>query len=161
MLLLKNNWGSNNVKLLRSTFAFQGLRIDEALRLYLEAFRLPGEAPVIQRLLETFTDNWHVSTFPHKSHINGLDMSDLKWKQTTWNKLPPRIFFFFFRADIRIINASRHKQTYFFFCYCRNKHRRLCLLFLASSKLLFRFQAARDASSLLATWLPGFPPKQK
>ncbi|KAG5266300.1 hypothetical protein AALO_G00229440 [Alosa alosa] len=25
----------------------------------LEAFRLPGEAPVIQRLLETFTDNWH------------------------------------------------------------------------------------------------------
>lgn len=43
-----------------STFTFQGLRIDEALRLYLEAFRLPGEAPVIHRLLETFTDNWHV-----------------------------------------------------------------------------------------------------
>lgn len=42
------------------TFTFEGLRIDEALRLYLEAFRLPGEAPVIQRLLETFTDNWHV-----------------------------------------------------------------------------------------------------
>ncbi|XP_063047451.1 Golgi-specific brefeldin A-resistance guanine nucleotide exchange factor 1 isoform X2 [Engraulis encrasicolus] len=42
-----------------NTFQFQGLRIDEALRLYLEAFRLPGEAPVIQRLLETFTDNWH------------------------------------------------------------------------------------------------------
>lgn len=49
---------------LYSTFAFQGLRIDEALRLYLEAFRLPGEAPVIQRLLETFTDNWHVSQLP-------------------------------------------------------------------------------------------------
>nr|XP_023659672.1 Golgi-specific brefeldin A-resistance guanine nucleotide exchange factor 1 isoform X2 [Paramormyrops kingsleyae] len=51
-----------NMELLDSfvnTFAFQGLRIDEALRLYLEAFRLPGEAPVIQRLLETFTDNWH------------------------------------------------------------------------------------------------------
>uniref|UniRef100_A0A8C8IJL7 Golgi-specific brefeldin A-resistance guanine nucleotide exchange factor 1 n=1 Tax=Oncorhynchus tshawytscha TaxID=74940 RepID=A0A8C8IJL7_ONCTS len=39
-----------------NTFTFQGLRIDEALRLYLEAFRLPGEAPVIHRLLETFTD---------------------------------------------------------------------------------------------------------
>ncbi|XP_077437392.1 Golgi-specific brefeldin A-resistance guanine nucleotide exchange factor 1 isoform X2 [Vanacampus margaritifer] len=52
----------NNMELLDSfvnTFTFQGLRIDEALRLYLEAFRLPGEAPVIQRLLETFTDNWH------------------------------------------------------------------------------------------------------
>ncbi|XP_024152753.1 Golgi-specific brefeldin A-resistance guanine nucleotide exchange factor 1 isoform X1 [Oryzias melastigma] len=51
-----------NLELLDSfvnTFTFQGLRIDEALRLYLEAFRLPGEAPVIQRLLETFTDNWH------------------------------------------------------------------------------------------------------
>lgn len=51
-----------NLELLDSfvnTFQFQGLRIDEALRLYLEAFRLPGEAPVIQRLLETFTDNWH------------------------------------------------------------------------------------------------------
>ncbi|XP_068183227.1 Golgi-specific brefeldin A-resistance guanine nucleotide exchange factor 1 isoform X2 [Antennarius striatus] len=50
-----------NMELLDSfvnTFAFQGLRIDEALRLYLETFRLPGEAPVIQRLLETFTDNW-------------------------------------------------------------------------------------------------------
>uniref|UniRef100_A0A4W5R0T0 Golgi-specific brefeldin A-resistance guanine nucleotide exchange factor 1 n=1 Tax=Hucho hucho TaxID=62062 RepID=A0A4W5R0T0_9TELE len=42
-----------------NTFTFQGLRIDEALRLYLEAFRLPGEAPVIHRLLETFTDTWH------------------------------------------------------------------------------------------------------
>ncbi|XP_018580436.2 Golgi-specific brefeldin A-resistance guanine nucleotide exchange factor 1 isoform X9 [Scleropages formosus] len=51
-----------NMELLDSfvnTFTFQGLRIDEALRLYLEAFRLPGEAPVIQRLLETFTNNWH------------------------------------------------------------------------------------------------------
>uniref|UniRef100_A0A8C8D616 Golgi-specific brefeldin A-resistance guanine nucleotide exchange factor 1 n=1 Tax=Oncorhynchus tshawytscha TaxID=74940 RepID=A0A8C8D616_ONCTS len=42
-----------------NTFTFRGLRIDEALRLYLEAFRLPGEAPVIHRLLETFTDTWH------------------------------------------------------------------------------------------------------
>ncbi|KAM4704421.1 Golgi-specific brefeldin A-resistance guanine nucleotide exchange factor 1 [Rhinophrynus dorsalis] len=40
------------------TFLFQGLRIDEALRLYLEAFRLPGEAPVIHRLLEAFTEHW-------------------------------------------------------------------------------------------------------
>ncbi|XP_028628520.1 Golgi-specific brefeldin A-resistance guanine nucleotide exchange factor 1 isoform X3 [Grammomys surdaster] len=41
-----------------STFSFQGLRLDEALRLYLEAFRLPGEAPVIHRLLEVFTEHW-------------------------------------------------------------------------------------------------------
>ncbi|CAB1312588.1 unnamed protein product, partial [Coregonus sp. 'balchen'] len=30
-----------------NTFTFRGLRIDEALRLYLEAFRLPGEAPKV------------------------------------------------------------------------------------------------------------------
>ncbi|XP_038613594.1 Golgi-specific brefeldin A-resistance guanine nucleotide exchange factor 1 isoform X2 [Tachyglossus aculeatus] len=50
-----------NLDLLESfvgTFSFQGLRLDEALRLYLEAFRLPGEAPVIQRLLEAFTEHW-------------------------------------------------------------------------------------------------------
>ncbi|XP_053547934.1 Golgi-specific brefeldin A-resistance guanine nucleotide exchange factor 1 isoform X3 [Bombina bombina] len=43
------------------TFLFQGLRVDEALRLYLEAFRLPGEAPVIHRLLEFFTEHWRKS----------------------------------------------------------------------------------------------------
>ncbi|XP_042193056.1 Golgi-specific brefeldin A-resistance guanine nucleotide exchange factor 1 [Callorhinchus milii] len=51
-----------NIELLDSfvgTFTFQGLRVDEALRSYLEAFRLPGEAPVIHRLLEVFTDHWH------------------------------------------------------------------------------------------------------
>ncbi|GCB69195.1 hypothetical protein scyTo_0001012 [Scyliorhinus torazame] len=50
------------------TFTFQGLRIDEALRSYLEAFRLPGEAPVIHRLLEVFTDHWH--------KINGTPFSN-------------------------------------------------------------------------------------
>ncbi|XP_067995850.1 Golgi-specific brefeldin A-resistance guanine nucleotide exchange factor 1 isoform X5 [Melanerpes formicivorus] len=53
-----------NINLLESfvgTFSFQGLRLDEALRLYLEAFRLPGEAPVIQRLLEAFTEHWRKS----------------------------------------------------------------------------------------------------
>uniref|UniRef100_A0A8C8RIG0 Golgi-specific brefeldin A-resistance guanine nucleotide exchange factor 1 n=1 Tax=Pelusios castaneus TaxID=367368 RepID=A0A8C8RIG0_9SAUR len=53
-----------NIDLLESfvgTFNFQGLRLDEALRLYLEAFRLPGEAPVIHRLLEAFTEHWRKS----------------------------------------------------------------------------------------------------
>uniref|UniRef100_A0A8C4T507 Golgi brefeldin A resistant guanine nucleotide exchange factor 1 n=1 Tax=Erpetoichthys calabaricus TaxID=27687 RepID=A0A8C4T507_ERPCA len=39
------------------TFSFHGLRIDDALRLYIEAFRLSGEAPVVQRLLEAFEAN--------------------------------------------------------------------------------------------------------
>ncbi|XP_071108376.1 Golgi-specific brefeldin A-resistance guanine nucleotide exchange factor 1-like isoform X1 [Haliotis cracherodii] len=41
------------------SFNFEDIRIDEALRMYLEAFRLPGEAPVISYLMEHFADHWH------------------------------------------------------------------------------------------------------
>ncbi|XP_066304243.1 Golgi-specific brefeldin A-resistance guanine nucleotide exchange factor 1-like isoform X1 [Branchiostoma lanceolatum] len=41
------------------SFDFEHTRIDEALRMYLEAFRLPGEAPVISMLLEEFSEHWH------------------------------------------------------------------------------------------------------
>ncbi|CAG5085057.1 Oidioi.mRNA.OKI2018_I69.PAR.g10801.t2.cds [Oikopleura dioica] len=41
------------------TFDFTGQRIDEGLRSFLNTFRLPGEAPVIQRLLEAFARPWH------------------------------------------------------------------------------------------------------
>ena len=43
------------------SFNFDETRIDEALRMYLETFRLPGESPVISYLLEHFADHWHVS----------------------------------------------------------------------------------------------------
>ncbi|XP_056018280.1 Golgi-specific brefeldin A-resistance guanine nucleotide exchange factor 1-like isoform X3 [Ostrea edulis] len=43
------------------SFNFEDLRLDEALRQYLEAFRLPGEAPVISYLIEHFSDHWHKS----------------------------------------------------------------------------------------------------
>lgn len=42
-------------------FAFKDIRIDEALRSYLESFRLPGEAPLISLILEQFSQHWHVS----------------------------------------------------------------------------------------------------
>lgn len=44
-------------------FAFKDTRIDEALRLYLESFRLPGESPLISLVLEQFAHHWHVSYF--------------------------------------------------------------------------------------------------
>lgn len=46
---------------LYSSFDLVGSRIDEALRMYLEAFRLPGESPLISFVLEPFTEYWHVS----------------------------------------------------------------------------------------------------
>lgn len=36
------------------------MRIDEALRIYLSEFRLPGEAPLISTLLEHFAARWRV-----------------------------------------------------------------------------------------------------
>lgn len=45
------------------SFVFKEIRIDEALRLYLESFRLPGEAPLISLVLEQFAHHWHVSGF--------------------------------------------------------------------------------------------------
>lgn len=41
-------------------FDFTETRIDEALRQYLETFRLPGEAPLISSLMEHFAEHWHV-----------------------------------------------------------------------------------------------------
>ena len=43
------------------SFEFKALRIDEALRLFLETFRLPGEAPLISHVLEEFAEHWTVS----------------------------------------------------------------------------------------------------
>uniref|UniRef100_A0A146LBA7 Golgi-specific brefeldin A-resistance guanine nucleotide exchange factor 1 n=1 Tax=Lygus hesperus TaxID=30085 RepID=A0A146LBA7_LYGHE len=41
------------------SFDFNDLRVDEALRLYLETFRLPGESPLISLLMEHFAEHWH------------------------------------------------------------------------------------------------------
>lgn len=51
-----------NLELLKAfigLFDFRGKRIDEAVRMLLEAFRLPGEAQQIGRILETFADHYH------------------------------------------------------------------------------------------------------
>ena len=43
------------------SFEFQGLRVDESLRMFLEAFRLPGEAPLISLIVEHFSEHWQSS----------------------------------------------------------------------------------------------------
>lgn len=51
------------------TFQFQGMRVDEALRMYLSEFRLPGEAPLIFSLLEHFSAHWQVRFILSLSHL--------------------------------------------------------------------------------------------
>lgn len=41
-----------------SSFDFSDKHIDEALRQFLESFRLPGESQIIERILERFADTW-------------------------------------------------------------------------------------------------------
>ncbi|XP_042856225.1 Golgi-specific brefeldin A-resistance guanine nucleotide exchange factor 1-like isoform X2 [Penaeus japonicus] len=43
------------------SFEFRNLRVDEALRMFLESFRLPGEAPLISIIIEHFSSHWHLS----------------------------------------------------------------------------------------------------
>ncbi|KAK6201186.1 GDP/GTP exchange factor for ARF [Scheffersomyces amazonensis] len=51
----------DNIELLKhfmNLFDFDGLRVDEALRLLLKSFRLPGEAQQIERVVETFAEKY-------------------------------------------------------------------------------------------------------
>lgn len=57
----KKNVESKILENFVNSFDFSGLRIDLALRQYLETFRLPGEAPLIFLVMEHFADHWHVS----------------------------------------------------------------------------------------------------
>ncbi|XP_019547969.3 Golgi-specific brefeldin A-resistance guanine nucleotide exchange factor 1 isoform X2 [Aedes albopictus] len=55
----KKNVESKILEVFVKSFDFAGLTIDQALRLYLETFRLPGEAPLIFLVMEHFADHWH------------------------------------------------------------------------------------------------------
>lgn len=58
-LTKKNN--RHILKKFVQSFAFKDTRIDEALRLFQESFRLPGEAALIEPVLEEFSSHWHES----------------------------------------------------------------------------------------------------
>uniref|UniRef100_A0A1B0DDP3 Uncharacterized protein n=1 Tax=Phlebotomus papatasi TaxID=29031 RepID=A0A1B0DDP3_PHLPP len=55
----KKNVESKILETFVKSFDFTNLRIDLALRLYLETFRLPGEAPLIFLVMEHFAAHWH------------------------------------------------------------------------------------------------------
>ncbi|UJR29178.1 hypothetical protein I4U23_010392 [Adineta vaga] len=55
---LSNRKNVNILEQYVKTFNFEDLRVDEALRMYLSEFRLPGEAPLISSLLEHFASHW-------------------------------------------------------------------------------------------------------
>ena len=52
---------SNQGYVVFRSFHFHDLRVDEALRSFLESFRLPGESPVIEHIMEFFSKQFYVS----------------------------------------------------------------------------------------------------
>jgi hypothetical protein len=55
---------------LNRTFHFDDMRVDEALRIYLSEFRLPGESPLISALLEHFAAHWRVTLLENFDILN-------------------------------------------------------------------------------------------
>ena len=45
--------------------SLRGLPLVEALRQFLESFRLPGESPIVERILGSFSQHWLVSTLQY------------------------------------------------------------------------------------------------
>ena len=57
----------NNIEILNAylnLFNFSGQRIDEALRQLLSSFRLPGESPLIERIVTVFSDKYCANSTP-------------------------------------------------------------------------------------------------
>lgn len=52
------------LKAFMDQFSFSGKRIDEALRVLLETFRLPGEAPLIASIVESFSEKYCTDQTP-------------------------------------------------------------------------------------------------
>ena len=57
---ISNKKNLDVLKAFVKSFDFRGLRIDEALRQFLQSFRLPGEAPLISMIMEIFGEHWHI-----------------------------------------------------------------------------------------------------
>ncbi|CEF66676.1 Golgi-specific brefeldin A-resistance guanine nucleotide exchange factor 1 [Strongyloides ratti] len=52
------------------SFNFTNTRIDDALRQFLEAFRLPGEAAEISMVIELFSEFWHLANNEPFNHVD-------------------------------------------------------------------------------------------
>uniref|UniRef100_A0A0N5A190 SEC7 domain-containing protein n=1 Tax=Parastrongyloides trichosuri TaxID=131310 RepID=A0A0N5A190_PARTI len=52
------------------SFNFTQTRIDDALRQFLEAFRLPGEAAEISMIIELFSEFWHLANNEPFNHVD-------------------------------------------------------------------------------------------
>ncbi|EFO21246.1 Sec7 domain-containing protein [Loa loa] len=52
------------------SFPFENTRLDDALRMFLETFRLPGEAAEISMVMQHFADHWYITNGEPFNHVD-------------------------------------------------------------------------------------------
>ncbi|KAK6059165.1 hypothetical protein COOONC_03206 [Cooperia oncophora] len=52
------------------SFPFENTRLDDALRMFLETFRLPGEAAEISMVMQHFSDQWYKANHEPFNHVD-------------------------------------------------------------------------------------------
>lgn len=107
----------NNEEMLKAylaTFDFQGLRIDEALRQMINSFRLPGEAPLIARVVDEFTAQYFAKAKPpeimEKDGVFVLTYAVIMLNTDQHNpnvKTGQRMTFNDFAKNLRGVNAGK------------------------------------------------------
>ena len=60
-----------------NVFDFKGKRIDQALRMLLEKFRIPGEAQVIDRIIDAFSIKYFATLRPEETEIASQDATTI------------------------------------------------------------------------------------
>ena len=125
-----------------SSFNFEDLRVDEALRMYLESFRMPGEAPVISWLMEHFAEHWHVSW--------ALEMDTHHLKTcacgSIGDQFPPHICF---PCCLRYISIS---PFFFFFFFLLTDFPFSVLSIHGRKKVVKNFELSNSFFHLGVTW---------
>ncbi|MFH4973909.1 hypothetical protein AB6A40_000618 [Gnathostoma spinigerum] len=61
---------SNVLEAFVRSFSFENVRLDDALRLFLETFRLPGEAAEISMVMQHFADHWYTANHEPFNHVD-------------------------------------------------------------------------------------------
>ena len=86
---------------------FYGMEIVSALRLFLEGFRLPGEAQKIDRLMEKFAARYHELNKKFASSTTSLDGNEMKTQEASGqdSKSPPLA-----NKKIKTPNAKNNKN---------------------------------------------------
>lgn len=97
---------SKQVYVVLRSFHFHDLRVDEALRSFLESYRLPGESPVIEHIMEFFSKQFYVSGPTFTCVMTHIQCWILFTCMTSCCKTIDDFFFIYKYDNVRCENSS-------------------------------------------------------